>query len=110
MQLSGEKRARAKKCACGNASGERHAARPLRTASARLPLPAVFRTAAAASERNDLGTPRASDRTRAARGVLRNVLYPPKTSSPPRPESATFRPACLAAHETKYVLMPSAVG
>src|SRR5579863_6098868 len=97
----GAKSVRVKKYGCGRSAGWMNAELALRILSGRVPLDAPERPTRTAALRRNSGANRALAISRETCAVARKVLYPPKISSLPKPDKATFRPACRAAQEMK---------
>src|ERR1700691_1487374 len=99
--VCGVKSARVKKYGDGSKSGSSQAEKALRNASGEPRYTFERLMPGVASSRASLGKKRAM----VGRGVTcaagRKELLPPKSSSLPKPESATFNPAWRAAQETK---------
>src|SRR5487761_279206 len=106
----GGKRVRVKKYGCGKSAGPENALAAFRIASVRELRAAHARKGRTPASRSGDGSKRENDIMRATCGVELNVEYPPKISSLPRPERATFSPAWRAAQETKNVFTPSTLG
>ena len=77
------------------------AAAALPPASGEPRFPARAATTGFANRLATAGTNHAVRTSLESRGVFANVGYPAKSSSPPKPERATFSPTFLAAQETK---------
>src|SRR5437773_10187929 len=85
----------------GRESGQAQVAAALRPASGDPRFPARAATTGFANRLATAGTNHAVRTSLESRGVFANVGYPAKSSSPPKPERATFSPTFLAAQETK---------
>src|SRR3984885_10242823 len=99
--VCGVKSARVKKYGDGSKSGASQAEKALRNASGEPRYTLERLMPEVASSRASLGKKRDMVVRRVTCAGARKKRKPPKSSSLPRPESATFNPACRAAQETK---------